>query len=266
MALPTAAAERTALITGASSGIGVEIARELAERGQGVSLVARREERLRELAVELATRHGVRAEAYGCDLGDAAARDRLAAELEDAGLTVTILVNNAGFGGHGPFVEAAPDRDVEMVRVNVEAVTDLLARYVPPMVDRGAGAVLNVASTAAFQPLPGSATYAATKAFVLSQGEALAAELKGTGVTVTTVCPGPVKTEFATVAGVDELASGAPEIVWTPPQQVAAEAVAALQSGKRAVVPGRLNQAGALAGRVLPRSLLLPTVQRFWNR
>jgi uncharacterized protein len=266
MPLPNAAAERTALITGASSGIGVEIARELAGRGHGVSLVARRTDRLHELAAELAERHGVRAEAFGCDLADGGARARLAAAIEAAGLTVSIVVNNAGFGGHSAFVEAERERDVEMVRVNVEAVTDLLAQYLPPMVDAGAGAVLNVASTAAFQPMPGSATYAATKAFVLSQGEALSEELKGTGVTVTTVCPGPVKTEFAAVAGVDELASGAPEIVWTTPERVAADAVAALEAGKRAIVPGRLNQVGALAGRLLPRSLLLPTVERAWNR
>ena len=265
MPLPPPAAASTALITGASSGIGAEVARVLAARGHGVSLVARREERLRGLAAELADRHGVRAEVFACDLGDAADRERLAGAVESSGLEVEILVNNAGFGHHAEFV-ADPGRDLEMVRVNVEAVTDLLGRYVPAMADRGRGAVINIASTAALQPMPGSATYAASKAFVLSQSEALHQELKGSGVTVTTVCPGPVKTEFAEVAGVGELADRAPELVWSTAEQVAEDAVRGADAGRRTVTPGRLNQAGAIAGRIMPRALVLPAVDRGWNR
>lgn len=265
MALPRPDPASTALVTGASSGIGVGIARELAARGHGVSLVARREERLAELATELADA-GVRAEVFACDLADADARAALVARIDAAGLTVETLVNNAGFGRHGEFVAGAPGRDVEMVRLNVEAVTDLLATYVPAMVERGRGAVINIASTAAAQPMPGGATYAASKAFVLSQGEALHQELKGTGVTVTNVCPGPVRTEFVEVSGVGQLAGGAPELVWTTVEQVASAAVRGVEAGRRTVTPGRLNQAGAIAGRLTPRALVLPAVDRGWNR
>lgn len=256
------------MITGASSGIGVEIARLLAERGHGLTLVARREDRLRELADELSAKHpGRRYEVFAADLADAAAREKLAADVAATGLDVAVLVNNAGFGGHSEFVDAAPSgRDVEMVRLNVEAVTDLLARYLPGMVERRSGAVINVASTAAFQPMPGTATYAATKAFVLSQSEALAQELKGTGVTLTAVCPGPVKTEFAEVAGVGELAESAPEFVWLSAEEVAEAAVDGAAKGKRTVVPGAFNQVGTLLGRVAPRSLSLPLIDRGWNR
>ncbi|HKJ35837.1 MAG TPA: SDR family oxidoreductase [Solirubrobacterales bacterium] len=266
MPLPAPSERSTALVTGASSGIGADIARELAARGHGVSLVARRRERLAELAAELADRHSIRAEVFACDLADGAARAELAAGIEAAGLTVSTLVNNAGFGGHGDFVETEEGWDVRMVRLNVEAVTDLLATHLPAMVDRGEGAVVNIASTAAFQPMPGSATYAATKAFVLSQGEALHQELKGTGVTATTVCPGPVKTEFAEVAGIGELAETAPELAWMTPDQIAKAAIEGVEKGSRVVVPGRFNRAGGLAGRHLPRALVLPALERAWNR
>lgn len=266
MALPPPAESSTALVTGASSGIGVEIARGLAARGHGVWLTARREERLRELGEELEAEHGIRADVFACDLGDATAREELVAAIGGAGLNVEVLVNNAGFGGHGRFIRQERGRDVGMVRVNVEALTDLTVRWLPAMVERGRGAVLNVASIAAFQPLPGTATYGATKAFVLSQSEALHAELKGTGVTVTAVCPGPVKTEFAQVAGVDELAGRAPEVVWTSAEEVATAAIEALEAGRRTVVPGVINRAGALAGRLTPRGALLPVVRAVWGR
>lgn len=268
MSFPTPDPNSTALVTGASSGIGVEFAHELARRGHGIALVARREGRLTELAKEIADRYAVRTDAFACDLADPASRDQLAAAVEKAGLTVEVLVNNAGFGGHSEFVSAAPEgRDVEMVRLNVEAVTDLMARYLPGMAGRGRGAVINVASTAAFQPMPGTATYAATKAFVLSQSEAIHEELKGSGVTVTAVCPGPVRTEFADVAGVDEeLSEKAPEFMWTEAKEIATSACAAVDDGKRVTVPGKFNTAGAIAGRMAPRSALLPLVNRGWNR
>lgn len=266
MALPVPSPDSTALVTGASSGIGVEIARELAARGHGVSLVARREDRLKELAAELSERHGVRAETFACDLADADARRKLITRIEKAGLTVTTLVNNAGFGRHGNFVEGDPARDVEMVRLNIEAVTDLLATYLPPMVEARRGAIINIASTAALQPMPGEATYAASKAFVLSQGEALSQELKGTGVSITTVCPGPVKTEFVETSGIESLAESAPDFVWMTAAEIADAAVRGVEKGKRTVTPGRLNQSTALAGRLMPRSLVLPVVNKAWNR
>ena len=264
MALPEPSATSTALVTGASSGIGSALARALAERGHGVTLVARREDRLRELAAELSD--GLRVEVVGCDLGDPAARDRMAREVESRGLEVEVLVNNAGFGTYGDFGQLDRARQLEMVRVNVEALVDLEARFVPGMVGRGRGAVINVASTAAFQPMPGSATYAATKAFVLSHGDALHAELGEHGVTVTSVCPGPVRTEFTEVAGMRVAEVSTPGAVWMSAEDVAEQAVAAAENGRRVVVPGMLNQAGALVGQHAPRMVALPVVRRMWRR
>ena len=220
MALPPPS-DSTALVTGASAGIGEAIARELASRGYGVTLVARREERLRALAGELRERHGVRAEVIAADLGERPARDRLAAQVEELGLDVEILVNNAGFGDRGQLRDPDRERLIAMLRVNCEALLDLQARYLPAMVERGRGAVINIASTAAFQPIPGTATYAATKAFVLSLSEAVHEELKGTGVTLTAVCPGPVKTEFMQAAGIEHAEDQLPDVFWMSSEAVA---------------------------------------------
>jgi uncharacterized protein len=263
MALPPPSPSSTCLITGASSGIGAEIARALARRGHGLTLVARREERLRELAAQLSDAHGVRAETVGCDLGDEGARTRMLASLAELGLQVEVLVNNAGFGTAGRFVRLYQERELELVRLNVEAVVALCGRFVPEMVERGRGAVLNLASTAAFQPLPRNATYAASKAFVLSFTDALHAELKPAGVTATSLCPGPVQTEFVEVAGMDGAAEGAPSFVWTDADFVAEQGVKGLENGKRVVVPGKLHAAVALGGQHVPRSLLLRVAQRF---
>ncbi len=257
MALPSPAPESTCLVTGASSGIGADVARSLARRGHGATLVARRTERLEELADELRSRHGVRAEIRACDLADSAARERLVRHLDELGLTVEVLVNNAGFGSGGLFQRLDQERELEMVRLNVETVVALCGRFVPRMVERGRGAVLNVASTAAFQPLPRQATYSASKAFVLAFTDALHADLHDTGVTATSLCPGPVKTEFAATAGIDEAASGLPEMFWTESDHVAEQAVRGLEQGRRVVVPGKLNRATALGGQHAPRGLLL---------
>lgn len=265
MALPPPAPDSVALVTGASSGIGAELARGLARRGQNLVLVARREELLRELADELGPAHGIRAEAVAADLGDAAGRDRLAARVDELGLTVQILVNNAGFGTYLPFHEADREREVDMVRINVEAVVDLTARWLPGMVERSRGAVLNTASTSAYQPIPGNATYAATKAFVLSFSEAVRTEVGDQGVTVTAVCPGPVRTEFPETAGMGGVEDRTPGIVWMSAEQVAREAVDAAAKGKRVVVPGTLNRAGALVGQHSPRSVALPLMKRLWK-
>ena len=266
MALPEPSESATALVTGASAGIGEAIAHELASRGYGVTLVARREERLRALAGELSESHGVRAEAIAADLGDEAARERLAGQIEALGLEVEILVNNAGFGGAGTVADSDRERLLAMLRLNCEALLDLQARYLPAMVARGRGAVINIASTAAFQPIPGTATYAATKAFVLSLSEAVHEELKGTGVTLTAVCPGPVKTEFTRVAGIEQAEEQLPGVFWMAPEAVAKAAVDAAESGKRAIVPGLLNRAGALTGQHTPRMLALPIAKRLWRR
>jgi short-subunit dehydrogenase len=266
VALPAPSESSTALVTGASSGIGVEIARELARRGHGVTLVARREERLRKLADELAAEHGVRAETIAADLGDQAGRDLLASRLDELGLEVEILVNNAGFGDTGPVDEADREWLVAMVELNCAALLDLQARYTPGMVKRGRGTVINVASMAAFQPIPGTATYAATKAFALSLSEATHSELGEHGVTVTALCPGPVKTEFVEVAGVEGTEESLPGMFWTSVEDVARQAVEGAEKGKRVVVPGGLmNRAGALTGQHSPRMFALPIVKRIWR-
>jgi short-subunit dehydrogenase len=266
VALPPPAPDATALVTGASSGIGAEIARELATRGHGVILVARREDRLSELAAELSGEHGVRAETIGADLVDPAGRDALTARVDELGLHVAALVNNAGFGGGGNLARADREYLVRMVRLNCEVVVDLQGRYLPAMVERGSGAIINVASTAAFQPMPGTAVYGATKAFVLSLSEAAHAELKGTDVSVTALCPGPVKTEFVAVAHLDAADDNLPDMFWTPVEAVARDAVDGAEKGKRVVVPGVMNRAGALTGQHAPRALALPVVKRIWGR
>ena len=200
MAIPPPSPSTTCVITGASAGIGTEFARQLAARGHGVFLVARREDRLRELASEIERDHGVRAEFAACDLGDAADRRNLPGLVARRELDVAVLVNNAGFTTVGD-VHRNPDRQLGMIHVNVEALVDLTTQWLPGMVDRGAGAVINVASTASFQPIPVQAVYAATKAFVRSFSEAVSAEVRGTGVTVTALCPGPVATEFVEAGG-----------------------------------------------------------------
>jgi len=257
MALPTPEDGFTALITGASSGIGEALARELAGRGHGATLVARSEEKLRALADELSSKHGVLAEAIACDVTDPTARDRLAAAVEAAGLRVSVLANNAGFGTYESFVKIDRERLLEETRVNGEAVVDLTARYLPGMVARGAGAVLITASTAAFQPLPGNALYAGLKSFALTFAEALHHEVKGDGVTVTALCPGPVKSGFQDASGAHDFASGLPKPLWRTPEQVAAAGVRGLEQGRRVVVPGAPNRALAAIGRFSPRPVVL---------
>ena len=264
MSLPTPGPDRTCLVTGASSGIGAEIARLLTQRGHGVTLVARREEKLRALADEVADAHGVRAEVVAADLSDGASRDQLPATIADRDLTVDVLVNNAGYTTMGPIHTSVPADEVAMIRTDVEAVAHLCSLFVPGMVDRGRGAVLNVASTAAFQPLPGQAGYSASKAFVLAYSQAMRGELRATPVTVTVLCPGPVETGFAESAGItDEEASGSlPKIMWVSPEKVAAAAVEGMEKGKGVVIPGVANKVGAAGGYFTPRRVLLPLLAR----
>jgi hypothetical protein len=263
MPLPPPSESSTCLVTGASSGIGVEIARELAKRGRGVTLVARRKDRLVELGKELAERYGIRAETAACDLSSPAARKRMMQTVARRGLEVEVLVNNAGFGSAGRFQSLDADAELRMVRTNVEAVVDLCASYVPDMVERGQGAVLNVASVAAYQPVPRQSTYAATKAFVLSFTEGLHMDLKGTGVTATALCPGPTRTEFGDAAGIPEELFNIPGLVYTA-EEMAVAGVHAMERGRRAVVPGATNRLGAVGGRLMPRGLVLPLIDRFY--
>ena len=217
------------------------------------------------LAQEIESKQHVRAQVIGCDLSDPAARERMIETIRERGLAVEILVNNAGFGSAGNFQELDLDGELRMVRTNVEAVVHLCGEYVGPMIERGRGAIMNVASTAGFQPLPRQSTYAASKAFVLSFTEALSSDLKGTGVTATALCPGPVKTEFTDQhEGFDAATGSTPDFIWMSSKDCARAAVSGLERGKRVVVPGVGNRMGTLAGQHAPRSVLLAAARRFY--
>lgn len=246
------------MVTGASSGIGEEIARQLARRGHGVTLVARRAEKLAELASELGGL-GVRAEVLAADLSDRTARAELLDRVTAAGLVPDILVNNAGLSTFGPVSASDPGAELNMIEVDVVAVADLCARFLPGMVSRGRGAVLNVASTAAFQPLPGQAAYSAGKAFVLSYTQSLAGELRGSGVTASALCPGPVHTGFSEAAGISDDAEGAlPGFMWESAEAVATAGVDGLAKGRMVVIPGPANRITAVLAHATPKQVLVP--------
>jgi uncharacterized protein len=266
LALPSPTQGSVALVTGASAGIGRELARGLAARGHSLLLVARRGDRLEQLAAELSDRHGIGAEAIPADMTDAGERDRMAAEVERRGLTVEVLVNNAGFGIYRAFADSDRERELQQVRLLVEAVVDLDARYVPAMVERGRGAVRNVASTAGFQPLPGNGTYSASKSFVLFHSEALHEEVRNRGVTVTAVCPGPVHTEFQETSEPLFMAR-VPKFLHRAPEPVADEALRAVEAGKRTVVPGGAAVRAAFGpNRMAPPTLALRVSRQLMSR
>jgi uncharacterized protein len=266
MALPSPTVDSTVLVTGASAGIGAELARELARRSYNVVLAARRTEKLRELAEELRLTHGVHADVEPCDLTDSDVRADLIAKLESGVRTVTGVCNNAGLGSVGALLQADPEHERRLVRLNVEAVHHLTAAFLPRMVDDGAGAILNVASTAAFQPLPGMATYAASKAFVQTFSEAVHAELHGTGVSVTCLTPGFTHTEFGAKAGGAEAESRLPEFVFGEAPDVARAGIDAMVAGRRTAIPGLKNRVSMLGGRFAPRTVLLPLVREYTRR
>ena len=249
-----------ALVTGASAGIGRELADILAREGHDLVLVARREPELTALAAELKERYGADSRVVAADLSKARTAQTIVKELgPDA--HVDVLVNNAGFGGHGKFWERNRDEDLRQIAVNVTALTELTRLLLPGMVERHRGRILNVASTAAFQPGPFMAVYYATKAYVLSFSEALSSELAGTGVTVTALCPGVTETEFQKVAGVEHVP------LTTGPLSMSAKTVAeaaykGMSQGKRLVVPGVHNKIGAASVRLAPRGVILKVVRR----
>jgi short-subunit dehydrogenase len=239
--------ERVALITGASAGLGVEFARQLSQRGHRLVLAARRKDRLDELAKQLGN-----ARAVAIDLSKKDAAAKLLVDVEANGETVDLLVNNAGFGLIGRFAELDARRQRQMIDLNIGTLTDLCRAVAPGMIERKSGAILNVASTAAFQPGPNMAVYFATKAFVLSLSEALHEELKPHGIKVSCLCPGPTRTEFGEVAGFggngafDRLAMGAAEVVEI--------GLNGLDSNKAVVIAGFVNKVGAFSTRFAPRS------------
>ena len=266
MSLPSPNPQATILVTGASAGIGTELARQLAERGHNVTLVARRKERLTEIAEEIRLAHGVTADVRKCDLANQGQRTRLINELKEGDKAVVGVCNNAGFGSFGRFADLDLDSEMEMVRLNVLALHELTGAFLPAMISRRSGAILNVASVAAFQPFPTNATYSATKAFVHSFSEAVAAELSGTGVSVTSLCPGPVSTEFGEAAGVGEAESQLPGAVTQGPEEVARAGIEGMIKGKRTVFPGIVPRVMAQAGRFTPRTLLLPVANKLGGR
>jgi short-subunit dehydrogenase len=239
-----------ALVTGATSGIGLELARLLAARGMHLILVARSAENLRILSTKLAQTHRIRAVAVPLDLSRPDAAARLVEALRGIDLTVDMLVNNAAFGTYGPFADAGAAREAEMVRLNVSAPTELAAMFLPGMIRRKRGVVLNVASTAGLAPVPYLGTYAASKSYVISWTHSLATELKGTGVRVFVLCPGSTATNFHAVAGA---VGRRPH---TGPQQTAAdvaeECLRGIDRGKRVIVTGPVNRLHAGLVRLLP--------------
>lgn len=239
------------VITGASAGLGVDFAHALSGRGERLVLVARRKDRLSALARELGN-----ARAFALDLSAADAADRLMADLASNGETCATLINNAGFGHIGTIAKADPKVLRQMIDLNIGALTDLARAVLPAMIARGNGAILNVASTAAFQPGPGMAVYFATKAYVLSFTEALHEEVRHKGIRVTALCPGPTRTEFGDVAGFKNKIGKAFDKIAMESAPVVAAGLAALDRNKAIRVTGVLNKVGAAAPRFLPRAVI----------
>ncbi len=246
--------KHTALVTGASAGLGKELASLFAKDGHDLVLVARSESKLKTLADDLAKTHGIEAHVVAADLGKPSAPDEIFAATQKRGIAVDFLVNNAGFGSNGAFLELDLAREAEMVEVNISALVKLTHHYARPMKERGFGRIMNIASTAGFQPGPFMATYYATKAFVISFTEALSFELDGTGVTVTCHCPGATKTEFASTAGNDKSKlfqrSGVADA-----KEVAHHAYRAMMDGQILSVHGFMNKVGFHGLRLTPRSV-----------
>jgi uncharacterized protein len=244
---------RWALVTGASSGLGEELAKRLAQRGANLVLTARSEERLANLATDLQRINGIQTRVVAADLSRADGADALLAGVRAHGVTIAHLVNNAGFGSAGAFAELDATRESAMVELNVATIVRLTRALLGPMLAVRDGGVLNVASTAAFQPVPYMATYAATKAFVVSFTLALATELKGTGVRAMALCPGPVHTGFQAAAGFERPA--VPLAVLTPNRTIE-PALEAYERGDHLFTPGLVNGMQSVASKLLPRGLL----------
>lgn len=264
MTLPAPNPSGRAVVTGASSGIGAALAESLAARGHGLVLVARRADRLEELATHLREAYDVPVDVRPTDLADPADRARLVAFLRE--LPIDVLCLNAGFATYGALTDLDPDREREQVAVNVVAVHDLVVDLLPGMVARRRGAVLVTGSTAGNQPSPHNATYAASKAFANTLAESLHTELRGTGVTCTLLAPGPVRTEFAEVSDLGALADRLPSFAWVSAQDAAAAAVDGLKRGRRRVVPGVTAKVQDFGGQHAPRRVLGPVLARVYGR
>lgn len=253
---------QTALITGASSGIGEAFAHALAKPGDTLILVARSQGRLEALAAKLRADHGIAVEVIAADLSRPGSGPALAAEVSKRGFSVDLLINNAGFGTQGAFEQQDAAREAEEIRLNASAVVDLSHAFLPPMLDARHGAIINIASSAAFQPMPFFAVYAATKAFVYSFSDALNEELRGRGVHVMSVCPGPVDTAFFEATGAHNLRKKVPKGSMVSAQYIVDASLAGLASRSRVVVPGGMTKIAALATAVTPRGVVTRLVGR----
>lgn len=265
MTIPPPQDGSIALVTGASSGIGEQFARQLSARGHRVALVARRQARLAELAEELGGQ--ARAVPLAVDLSVPEGRDWLASRLEELGAQVEVLVNNAGYGIYRSFAEVGREQELMQLRLLAEAIVDLMARYLPAMVERGRGAIINMSSTAGLQPLPYNAGYSAAKGYVLLLSEAVHEEVAERGVTVTAVVPGPVSSGFQEASDADYFAARMPKFTFVSPERVARDALKAADSGRISVIPGGPRVKLAFGpNRKLPRALVLPVSKRLMAR
>ncbi|MEC4803441.1 MAG: SDR family oxidoreductase [Jaaginema sp. PMC 1079.18] len=254
----------TALITGASSGIGEAFARQLAAQKYNLVLVARSRIVLEQLAQELRDRHQIQATVITQDLTEPNAPTRVWETTQTQGIAVDFLINNAGFGDYGAFVDNSREKQLNMIQLNVTALVDLTTLFLPPMLERGSGQIINVSSIAAFQPMPYLAIYGATKTFILHFSEALWGEYRDRGIAVLAVCPGPTKTNFFDVAGFDPFKTPQEaEKEAVSPEYVVREALEALKRGEVTIVPGGLsNQAIANVHRFLPRQLTVKAIEQ----
>ena len=254
-------ARRVAIITGASDGIGAELARLMAKKGHDLALVARRRERLEALAAEIAGTGRPSPLVIPLDLAEASAPEALVQALREGGAEPAMLINNAGFGLQGQVADLDPAEQLRMIDLNVRALTALTLKFLPDVI-AARGRILNVASVAAFLPGPGMAIYYASKAYVLSFSEALSQELASRGVSVTALCPGPVPTGFQAAAGMSGDLTKLMKYAQTSPQAVAEAAYRGMMSGRRIVMPSFADWMSASAAALTPRSLLLPVIGR----
>jgi short-subunit dehydrogenase len=252
------------LITGASGGIGYELAKLFAKNGHNLVLVARNQDKLQTLADELEQRSDVLVKILPKDLSLTTSPDEVFAELATDSIEIDILVNNAGFQEYGPFFETDLNKELQMIQVNLTSLTQLTKLFLPGMLERGRGRIINVGSTGSFAPGPLNAVYCATKAYVLSFSEAIAEELEGTGVTVTALCPGATRTDFIAKAGMEDVGLFQGQIMNA--KTVAEAGYQALMKGKRVIVPGFGNQVTVLAPRFIPRRMVTRASKKLMSR
>ena len=264
MSLPPPTASNRAVVTGASSGIGMALATELARRGHSLIIVARRADVLADLKTRLETEFAVEVEVRACDLADPEARQTLLDEL--AGREISILCNNAGIATFGPIASLDPQYEKHQVQVNAVACHDLVLAVLPGMVSRNTGAILNVGSAAGNMPIPNNATYAASKAFLNTFSESLRGELKGSGINVTLLAPGPVRTEEIAEEDKSFVDRIVPDRFWVDTEYTARVSLDALARNKMRIVPGPIGQAMSVAGNYTPRAAMAPIVGRFYAK